>query len=109
MTRDPDLAAGLSRVLAAIGGEALRCEFDVPRPASGQELDYDTVNVVYSDRSGGGERVIAQDASAACEHANGWQYNADRSQIVLCGQACDAVRDAASIRIALGCKTAVLL
>ncbi|HKP58567.1 MAG TPA: VWA domain-containing protein [Polyangiales bacterium] len=109
MTRDTDLAAGLSRALAAIGGQALRCEFDVPRPANGEQLDHDTVNVVYTERTGGEERVIAQDAAASCERANGWQYNADKSKIVLCGGACDSVRSAASIRIALGCKTAVLL
>lgn len=109
MTLDTDLAAGLSRALAAIGGEALRCEFDVPRPANGEELDYDMVNIVYSERGGAEERVIAQDARQTCDLANGWQYNQGKTKILLCGAACDTVRGAASIRIALGCKTAVLL
>jgi hypothetical protein len=109
MTRDSDLAAGLSRALATIGGEALRCEFDVPQPANGAELDHDSVNVVYSDPRGGEEHVVPQDASAPCDRANGWQYNEDKTKIVLCGTACAAVRSAASVRIALGCKTAVLL
>jgi hypothetical protein len=109
MTRDTDLAAGLSHELAAIGGEALRCEFDVPQPANGEELDHDSVNIVYADRAGGAERVVPQDASGPCDQANGWRYNADKTKIVLCGAACDTVRSAANIRIALGCKTAVLL
>jgi von Willebrand factor type A domain len=109
MTRDLDLASGLARALTLIDGEALRCEFDVPQPTNGEELDYDLVNIVYTDVPNGDESVIAQDATAPCENANGWQYSGDRTKIVLCGSACETVRHAAGIRIAIGCKTAILL
>jgi Mg-chelatase subunit ChlD len=105
MTRDADLAGSLTRALEAIGGRALRCDFDVPQPANGGVLDHAKVNVVYTERQKGEERLIAQDAASPCESADGWQYNADRSKILLCGAACSAVRRAASIRIALGCKS----
>jgi von Willebrand factor type A domain len=110
MTRDPDLASGLTRALAAIGNRALRCEFDVPRPTNGEELDYEAVNIVYTPEPQAAEQVIKQDTTSPCaEGANGWQYTSDRSKIVLCGQACDTVRRAASIRIALGCKSVGVL
>jgi hypothetical protein len=106
MTRDPDLAAGLTRALESIGGQALRCDFDVPQPTNGGVLDHDRVNVVYTERPQGAEQLIAQDAMSPCDGgANGWQYNDDKSKILLCGAACSAVRRAASIRIALGCKS----
>jgi hypothetical protein len=109
MTQDVDLGAGLSRALAAVSGQALSCEFDVPKPSNGGELDYDSVNVVYADQGGGPEQVIGKAASSPCAQANGWQYNADKSKIVLCGSACNTVRRAANIQIALGCKTVTLL
>jgi hypothetical protein len=106
MSRDPDLGAALSTALGAISGRALSCEFDVPQPKNGGELDYERVNVVYTERVDGAERVVAMDATRACDGgADGWQYNGDRSRIVLCGGACERVRSAASIRIALGCKS----
>lgn len=106
MTRDNDLAAALSRALDAIGGRALSCEFDVPQPMNGGVLDHDKVNVVYTEHQGSEERLIAQDAASPCDGgANGWQYNADKSKVLLCGGACETVRRAASIRIALGCES----
>jgi hypothetical protein len=47
MTRNIDLAADLARALAAVSGQALSCEFELPAPAGGEELDRDKVNVVY--------------------------------------------------------------
>jgi hypothetical protein len=106
MTRDGDLAAALSSALAAIGGRALSCEIPVPQPTEGGTLNYDEVNVVYGDQAGGEEQLIAQDAARPCDGgANGWQYDADKRNIHLCGQACSAVQRATSLRIALGCES----
>jgi hypothetical protein len=106
MTREADLASGLRDALARIADRALGCEFDVPQPAAGDTLDYARVNVVYTAAAGGAEQLIAQDTRAACDAgADGWQYNADRSKVLLCGAACANVRRAASIRIALGCES----
>lgn len=106
MSRDPDLGAALANALTTITGRTLSCEFDVPQPNHGGVLDYDQVNVVYVERPGAAEQLIGQDAARPCDAgANGWQYSADRSKIVICGGACQSVRRAASIRIALGCKS----
>lgn len=110
MTRDTDLASGLTRALAAIGGRALRCEFDVPQPISGEELDYEAVNVVYNAELRSEDQLIKQDTTAPCASgANGWQYSEDKRKILLCGGACETVRRAARIRIALGCKSVGVL
>jgi hypothetical protein len=108
MTRDSDLAGGLTRALSAISGRALSCEFDVPRASDRGALDYDQVNIVYSERPGDPEQIIVRDATRPCDGgADGWQYNGDKTRISVCGAACERVRRAASIRIALGCKTIV--
>jgi hypothetical protein len=110
MTADGVLSAALSGALAAISGRALSCEFDVPQPRNGGALDYDKVNVEYVERPGEGAKLIAQDPARACDQgADGWQYSADKAKIVLCGSACASVRRAASIRIALGCKSVTVL
>jgi hypothetical protein len=109
MTMQPDLAQALNTALATISGHALQCEFDIPQPPAGQTLDYGAVNIAYQMAAGGAEQLIAQDNAGACDSgANGWQYNTDYSKIVLCGAACDTVRQAAAIRIVLGCKSWVV-
>jgi von Willebrand factor type A domain-containing protein len=109
MTKQTDLGAALNTALAAISGRALQCEFEVPQPTGGKKLDYGAVNVIYQAETNAAEQLIAQDAARACDDgANGWQYTADKSKIVLCGAACETVRRAASIRIVLGCESVVV-
>ena len=104
MTRESDLGSGLREALASITQTALGCEFDLPDP-EGSPVDYERVNVVYTDIHGE-QQLVGQDAQRACDGgANGWQYNEDRSQVLICGDACERVRRAASIRIALGCRS----
>ena len=105
MTRDGDLPGQLRDALERIAERALGCEFDVPEAPGAAGLDYGRVNVVYTDAEGE-EQLVGQDADRPCEGgANGWQYNDDRSKVLLCGDACERVRHAASIRIALGCES----
>jgi hypothetical protein len=51
-----------------------------------------------------------QDKSAGCQDgANGWQYSADGTKVLLCGSACDEVRSDpnAKVDIEFGCETKV--
>jgi hypothetical protein len=105
MTMVTDLGAALSTALAAISGQAISCELDLPQPMSGK-LDLTLVNVVYSPSDGSGPKVLPQDAHAACDMgANGWQYADNNQKIKLCGQTCDSVRfdAAARVDVVLGC------
>ena len=103
-----NFADELQKNLKAIGGVALSCEFDVPQPGAGQTVDYGKVNVKYKS-GGGADEYILQDSATACsDPANeGWQYEANNTKIVLCGAACEKVKNdpEASISIELGCKT----
>ena len=106
MSEHASLADGLAGALATITGRTLSCEISVPQPSGGGQLDYDKVNVAYVPAQGEREAIIGQDASRPCDGgANGWQYSDDRSTIRICGAACDRVRRAASISIALGCES----
>jgi hypothetical protein len=105
MTSVPDLAPALAEALSQITERAVSCEFDVPRPESG-ELDLDLVNVVYTPGDGSGPRLVYQDTRVACDSgANGWQLTAGDSRIRLCGEACTAIRadTGAKVDVVIGC------
>lgn len=105
-----DFATALNDALEKISGAALTCEFDVPSSVGG-EVDYNQVNVTFSP-SMGMPITLLQD-NAICDDSpsgsNGWQYNANKTKIILCGDACKMVKADAqgSISIALGCATEV--
>ncbi len=88
----------------------LACELTLPPPPDGATLDHDKVNVLYTPSDGSPAVLVAQDASKPCEAgANGWQYDADKTKIVLCGDACAKVKDdlGAKVNIQFGCKTRI--
>lgn len=104
-----DFAVELPKVLDAISREALGCEFDVPK-GDGGTIDYDQVNVSFKPSGAAQEQPVLQDPSKPCEGgASGWQYTPDRSRILLCGPACQAVKNdpGGQVAITLGCKTQV--
>ncbi len=110
MTTSSDFAAELSRALGAITGDAsLACEFDLPENPEGGAVDLEKVNVTFAPGNGSEVTVLRDDASCP-DGAQGWQYSADRSKIVLCGSICDQVRADVSgqLSIVLGCPTARL-
>jgi hypothetical protein len=103
-----DFATALNDALSKISGQALGCEFDVPTSV-GEDVDYDQVNVTFT--AGDGKNVdFLLDNGAACDKgADGWQYNNDKTKILLCGPACDLVKNdgQGKLNIALGCATQV--
>jgi hypothetical protein len=102
MTTTTDFAADLQAVLGDIGG-SVGCSFAV---------GVGSVNVQYS--VGGEPTCLEQSESLPCDDgAQGWQFakrpdgTDDRSQVVICGSACDAIRNDsdAQVDIVLGCTT----
>lgn len=84
------------------------CELGVPTPPTGETIDYNKVNVTYTSSSGGTSETVVRDDSAACDAgANGWQYNADKTKILLCGDACKKVQAdlSAKVSVEFGCAT----
>lgn len=90
---------------------AVRCEFLIPAPKSGQ-LDTDRVNVAFTPGSGGSGETFGQvDSKDKCGNDKGWYYdNPSKPQkIVLCPASCAAVKadPTGKVNVLLGCKTIV--
>lgn len=85
------------------------CELGIPEPPSGEKIDYNKVNVTYASSTGGGtSETISYDDKSPCDSgANGWQYNADKTKILLCGDACKKVQAdlSAKVTVEFGCGT----
>ncbi len=84
------------------------CELNVPRPTGGQTIDPNKVNVTFTP-GGGAPQAVLQDNNGPCASptVDGWQWNADKSKILLCGQACTRAQadPRARVELALGCAT----
>ncbi len=104
MSQTADLAAALNGALEQIAAAAVSCELEMPKPEDG---DVSKVNVDLTGKNG--VEPLYQDNNAPCNAgADGWQYNADRTKIILCGNACAKYKSpGASVSIQLGCRERV--
>lgn len=110
MTASADFEAELAVALDRISHvEQLACALEVPKNPDGGEVDLDRVNVTFIPEGGAPQRIGNDSRSGCGEGAEGWQYSADRSQILLCGGACSTVREqAGELEIVLGCPTEIV-
>jgi hypothetical protein len=106
MTGTQDFASALAQALGTISGLALGCSYAIPAPPSGSQLDPAKVNVLFTP-SGATEEVILRSPGDTC--SEGWQYSQDGTQVILCGNACNRVRDAdqGSLTLEFGCATTI--
>lgn len=98
--------------IAKTAASKVACELGVPPPPSGSTLDPDKVNVVYTPGAGGASETILQDTSKPCDAgANGWQYSADKTKILLCGATCAKIQadTAAAVDVEFGCETKIVV
>ncbi|MFI5309020.1 MAG: hypothetical protein ACHQ53_16820, partial [Polyangiales bacterium] len=110
MSTSTDLASDLSSALDAISGAALSCEFPVPQIPD--RAPSKNVNVQYRPGGTGDPVCLAFDERPCAGGANGWQFAKDAagqddlSRVVLCGAACDTVKNDPQIRVdvVLGCQ-----
>lgn len=89
---------------------SVACELSIPTPANGDEIDPTRVNVKLTGPDGKTTTEVLQDTSAGCDAgANGWQYSADGTKVLLCGDACNSVREetGTKVDIEFGCQTKV--
>jgi hypothetical protein len=95
-----DLSAALLKIRALAAG----CEYQVPAPPAGKELDLATVNVVLSSSSSAATLAYDKDCS---QNGQGWTYDdpTKPTKIRLCKAACDTLGAGAKIDIQLGCVT----
>ena len=107
----PVCNANFANVLSDIGltvNASVACELAIPT-VPGQTLDPDLVNVKVK-AADGTTTVVVKDASKDCTAgANGWQYSADGTKLLLCGSACDDVKMSPDSKVAVefGCQSKV--
>ena len=105
MTESGDFATDLREALGTISGLTLSCAYDIPAPPSGQLLDPNRVNVLFTPTGASPERIGKTESSSCNE---GWQYSEDGSQVLLCGTTCDRVKASnGTLSLEFGCATRV--
>lgn len=107
MTESDDFIGDLSSALSEITNDkALSCVYDVPGNGG---VDLSRVNVTYTPEEGDAVDILRDDSE--CEGgANGWQYSQDFTQIILCGDICEEVKEQPGlVSIELGCPTMVVV
>jgi hypothetical protein len=100
------LAAQLAEALGTIRDEVfLDCTYTIPKPPNGKELDLDFVNVRYVTADGEELAILRDPADGECRE--GWQYSDDKTEIHLCGEACEKVKSGRGGRldVLFGCQT----
>jgi hypothetical protein len=97
--------------LTAIRGSAsVPCEFQIPPPPPNEVLNFNSVNIEYTDPSGARSVVYYVDSVDQCPpDGGGWYYDTPSapSKILLCPSTCTTVEAqlGAQINVALGCGT----
>lgn len=93
------------QALTQVRAQSTTCDFALPQPPAGQELNIYAVNVVITSK--GGQKILQY--SKDCASGEGWHYDnlGSPSRIQLCQAACSSVRSdpTSKIEIAFGCKT----
>ena len=83
---------------------AVDCNYTVPPPPAGQTFS-GNVNVQYTS---GGKAVIIPYNGTTAQCDEGWQYNSDQTEIVLCGSTCDEVKAAGgNVQMYFSCDATV--
>jgi hypothetical protein len=98
---EPVFQAALNQIRAA----SLPCQFAIPPPPDGQQINPQTVNVVLQ-ASGGKQTVLP--FSGDCTDVTGWHYDdpANPTNVQLCSSACTQAQGSGNVTIAFGCQTA---
>ncbi len=96
-----------------IDDAALPCQYPVPPPPEGEELDPSKVNVVFTDGNGDEHPILQVPSLAECDAAlGGWYYDnpSNPTTVHLCPASCDQVSPDPNGRIDIlfGCTTQVL-
>lgn len=90
----------------------LPCEYLIPQPPMGEDLNPDEVNVVFTDGAGIDEDIYRVDSAAECDDVDGgWYYDnpSAPTKIILCPASCDEVSndEMGKMDIVFGCATKV--
>jgi hypothetical protein len=96
----------LSSALLEASRLAIPCEVELPANVDANVVDFDRAVVRVTSSAGVTSRVL-EDRTAGCDDgANGWQYEDGHARVVLCGNACAALRSdrGSKVTVELGCR-----
>ena len=104
--------AGPQPNAGVLAGVPVRCEFDVPPPPAGYEIDVDMIGVTYRTTGGAVAAALTRvDGPAACA-AGGWYFDDPGmpTRIELCPEVCRTVQADPDARmdITLGCASLLM-
>lgn len=113
LVSDGAVQQDLLKALTAIQGADVPCEYSVPVPMTGKEIDFGKVNVQYSPTTGTSQVLQKVNTVADCVAGSKlWYYdnNAAPTQIVLCEDTCEQLTTvgAGKVEIVLDCKETVV-
>jgi hypothetical protein len=102
LTQSPDFAAALEESLGKIAGVAVQCSYELPTPPTGQSLDLNAINVVYSS-AGGQQTLLGRSDDQSC--TDGWKLNGNF--VELCSNTCTQVKadSSAGLELLFGCAS----
>jgi len=97
-----------SQKMAEIRANALSCEFIMPPPPDGEQLDINKVAVKFTNSMGVEVEIPRAQDLADCGAGPGWYYdnNVDPTKILLCPASCDTAQSdlQAQIIVLFGCE-----
>jgi len=101
-----------SKKMEEIRSAALGCEFGIPPPPNGKDLDSDKVNFSYTPKGTGMSKILLRaDDLIDCGTKPGWYYDSNiaPTKIILCPASCNTVQadSNAKISVLFGCKSQI--
>ncbi|HET7538346.1 MAG TPA: vWA domain-containing protein, partial [Polyangiaceae bacterium] len=109
-----DITAQFQAALDTIRTDPLTCEFKIPEPAPGKDLDYQRVNVNFKSGKQSSPLYYVAGVDDCDPDSGGWYYDRDPrrglpSTIFVCPANCGTFQatTTAKVEIALGCETIV--
>jgi hypothetical protein len=101
-----------SAKMEEIRGAALGCEFAIPTPPGGAELDPDKVNFSYTPKGVGAPKILLRANNLAdCAGEPGWFFdsNSAPTKIILCPASCATVQADGNAKVdaLFGCKSQI--
>jgi hypothetical protein len=113
---DQNVEAGFLAALDAVRGTRLACEFAIPAPAAGKTLDYQQVNVRFTDAANQATLFYWSSVDDCDPATGGWYYDVDPAEgtptsIIACPASCHTFQAATngSVEIQLGCTTVTVV
>ncbi len=103
---DSNSTADFIAAMNAIRANALPCSYTVPTPPVGQQIDYSTLNIQYTNGSGTVTSMTQVANAAACSSGSQWYFtDATKTTMQVCPGLCNTIQGdtAAQVNVVYSC------